>query len=131
MANKLATALGCMVLAAGIPAFAQKSPTPPESTRPDNSRANKGDTGPTADQQSESKEDRALAKQIRDAITSDKSLSTYAHNVKVIVQNGVVTLKGPVNSESEKMAIESRAKSAAGKAQVENEITIAPSKTSK
>src|SRR5690348_7664098 len=99
MANKLAIALGCMILVASIPGAAQRSPTP---VNPDNSRVNKGDTGPKADQQSEAKEDRELAQRIRHAITSDKSLSAYAHNIKVIVQNGVVTLRGPVESEMEK-----------------------------
>jgi hypothetical protein len=39
---------------------------------------------------------------IRAAIHKDKSLSTYAHNVKIITQGGKVTLKGPIHSEAEK-----------------------------
>ena len=127
MTNKLAIAFGCLVLAASIPLSAQRT-TPATQDRPDNSRANKNDPGPTADQQAETKEDRELAQKIRDSITSDKSLSTYAHNVKVIVQNGVVTLRGPVDSDLEKKTVESNAKKVAGSAQVNSEITIAPPK---
>ena len=48
----------------------------------------------------------------------DKSLSTYAHNVKIITQNGMVTLKGPVHSAEEKQAIESKATAVAGDGKV-------------
>lgn len=98
------------------------------SVKPDNTKVNKRDRSanePTADQQKMNKEDRELAKKIRSAIVKDKSLSTYAHNVKVIVQNGTVTLKGPVHSENEKKTIESKAVAAAGGAdKVRNELTV-------
>jgi hyperosmotically inducible protein len=124
-ALKFALALGL----AALPAAAQRpQPDPSQVTPPDNTKANKNDPGPTADQQSETKEDRELAQKIRSAITSDKSLSTYAHNVKVIVQNGVVTLRGPVESTAEKAAVASKAKSAASGVDVHDELTIAPPK---
>jgi hyperosmotically inducible protein len=81
---------------------------------------------PTADQQKENQTDRELARQIRRALVKDKSLSTNAHNVKVIVQNGTVTLKGPVNSEEEKQTVESKAAEVAGASKVSSEIQIAP-----
>lgn len=56
----------------------------------------------------------------------DKSLSTYAHNVKVISQNGMVTLKGPVKSEEEKQAIEAKAAQIAGADKVTNQLEVAP-----
>jgi len=57
----------------------------------------------------------------------DKSLSTYAHNVKVISQNGVVTLKGPVRSEEEKRAIEAKAMDVVGSnGKVNNEMSVKP-----
>ena len=68
---------------------------------------------------------------IRRAVVEDKSLSTYAHNVKIIAQDGKVTLKGPVRSEDEKQAIEQKAKDVAGADNVVNEITIKPGKTDK
>ena len=58
----------------------------------------------------------------------DKSLSTYAHNVKMISQNGKVTLKGPVRSEEEKQTIEQKATEVAGAGNVTNEITVKPEK---
>ncbi len=56
--------------------------------------------------------------------TLDTSHST--HNVKIIAQNGVVTLKGPVHSEAEKSSIEQRASSIAGQSKVKNEIDVKP-----
>jgi hyperosmotically inducible periplasmic protein len=84
---------------------------------PDNTRVNKRDRAAgeaTADQQKNNRTDLDLTKDIRKSIMDDKSLSTYAHNVKVISQNGTVTLKGPVKSENEKSSIVSKAVSIAG-----------------
>jgi osmotically-inducible protein OsmY len=95
----------------------------------DNTGINKRDnqsTEPTADQQKNSQSDVDLTAKIRRSIVSDKSLSTNAHNVKIIAQNGVVTLKGPVHSEAEKSTIEQRASSIAGQSKVKNEIDVKP-----
>jgi hyperosmotically inducible periplasmic protein len=46
-------------------------------------------------------------------VIADKSLSTYAHNVKIIAQNGMVTVKGPVRSEDERKAIVAKAEAVA------------------
>jgi hyperosmotically inducible protein len=54
----------------------------------------------------------------------DKSLSTNAHNVKIIAQNGMVTLKGPVNSDSEKQAVEAKAAQIAGADKVSSDIQV-------
>lgn len=56
----------------------------------------------------------------------DKSLSTYAHNVKIVTQGGQVTLKGPVRSEHEKKAIEAKAAEVAGDGKVTSELNIKP-----
>jgi osmotically-inducible protein OsmY len=48
---------------------------------------------------------------VRKAIVSDKALSTYAHNVKVVAQNGTVTLRGPVRSDEEKAKVAQLAQS--------------------
>jgi len=85
--------------------------------KPDNTKVNRQDRNanqPTADQQKNNATDLDLTKNIRRSIVEDKSLSSYAHNVKVIRQNGTVTLKGPVKSEAEKSAIVSKAVSLAG-----------------
>ena len=54
----------------------------------------------------------------------DKSLSTYAHNIKVIAQHGKVTLKGPVRSAEEKKTVEDKATEVAGAGNVVSKISI-------
>jgi hyperosmotically inducible periplasmic protein len=94
----------------------------------DNTRINKRDRKPgeaTADQQKMNAGDRDLTQKIRQAIFADKSLSTYAHNIKVISQDGVVTLKGPVHSEDEKQSILAKATQiAGGTSKVIDEVSI-------
>jgi hyperosmotically inducible periplasmic protein len=97
--------------------------------QPDNTKMNQADRSndqPTADQQKNNPSDRQLTQHVRQAIMGDKSLSTYAHNVKIISQNGVVTLKGPVRSDDEKRAIEAKADEVAGKDKVVSEMTVVP-----
>jgi len=94
----------------------------------DNTKANQRDRNssePTADQQSNNRSDSDITKQVRRALVADKSLSTYAHNVKVITQNGSVTLKGPVRSEEEKQAVEQKAAAVVGADHVSSQITVA------
>jgi hyperosmotically inducible protein len=94
---------------------------------PDNSGANQQQSAPgsaTADQQKETPEDRELARKIRKSITDDSTLSTYAHNVKIIVQAGVVILKGPVMSEDEKKSVGAKAELIAGTGNVRNHLTV-------
>jgi osmotically-inducible protein OsmY len=81
---------------------------------------------PTADQQQNNRSDRDITQQVRKAIEGDKDLSSYAHNVKVITQNGQVTLKGPVRSEQEKQAVEAKAAAVAGDGKVTSELTVKP-----
>jgi len=97
--------------------------------QPDNTKMNQEDRSndqPTADQQKNNPSDRQLTQHVRQVIMGDKSLSTYAHNVKIISQNGVATLKGPVRSDDEKRAIEAKADEVAGKDKVVNEMTVVP-----
>ena len=78
----------------------------------------------TADQQPNNVSDRQLTAKIRRAVIADKSLSTYGHNVKIIVAGGTVTLKGPVHSEDEKQKIAAEAVAIAGEGKVTNQITV-------
>ena len=99
-------------------------------TPPDNTKVNTRDRAPaakTADQQGNSKADLDLTQKIRQAITEDKALSTYAHNVKVITLNGHVTLKGPVHTAEEKSALEAKAIEIAGAGKVTNQISVTTS----
>lgn len=92
---------------------------------PDNSANNRTQNqSRTADQQKNNASDRALTAKIRRAVVSDKSLSIYGHNVKIIVIGGAVTLKGPVHSEAEKQNIAAKAEQIAGQGRVTNQITV-------
>ncbi len=99
-----------------------------DEVRPDNSAVNADEANHaqmTAEQQGSSKSDTELARQIRKDIMSDKDLSLYAHNIKIIATNGVVTLKGPVRSETELRTVNRIAAGVAGSKNVKNEIQIA------
>lgn len=100
-----------------------------QQSPPDNTGINKRDRNqnePTADQQKENMSDRELSRQIRRSLVEDKTLSSKAHNVKVIAQNGTVTLKGPVASDQEKQAVEAKAAQIAGADKVTSEIQVSP-----
>lgn len=118
----LSAVLLCAVAGA---AYAQ-----PTSAQSDNTKVNKRDRAagePTADQQKENASDRDLTRKIRRAIVADKSLSTYAHNIKIISEHGTVTLKGPVRSENEKKAVLAKAESVAGSTgKIQDELSIKP-----
>jgi hyperosmotically inducible periplasmic protein len=92
-------------------------------TAPDNTKQNK-DHATTADSQSNASADRATTAKVRKAIVADKNLSTYAHNVKVITNNGQVTLKGPVKSEEEKQQIVSDVSAVVSAENVTNQLTV-------
>jgi osmotically-inducible protein OsmY len=94
---------------------------------PNNSAVNVRDRAPgamTAGEQSNAKSDVALTRKIRRAVVKDHSLSMLAHNVKIVSANGNVTLRGPVNSEAEKVAIASKAKAIAGAGNVDNQLEV-------
>ena len=122
-------ATAALVGALLAPAFSAGAQTAPDNTKTNQQDRAKG--AATADQQKENASDREITQKIRQAVMDDKSLSTYAHNVKVIAQDGQVTLKGPVRSENEKKTVEAKAVEVAGAGHVSNQITIASSKNSK
>ena len=74
--------------------------------------------------QSENKTDRTITQRIRKAVVADHSLSTNAKNVKIITNNGVVTLRGPVKSEHEKTKIVAKAQQAAGVSKVDDQLEV-------
>jgi hyperosmotically inducible protein len=85
----------------------------------------RNDATKTAEDQSENEADRTITQNIRKTITSDESLSTNAKNVKIITNDGIVTLRGPVKSEKEKVDIEAKAKQVSGVKRVDNQLEIA------
>jgi hyperosmotically inducible protein len=104
-----------------------------QATAPDNTKVNKRDqakTSATADNAKDNPADREIMQKIRKSIMDDKALSTYAHNVKIISQNGSVTLKGPVRSAAEKATIEQKATEVASAGKVINQLTVARTKKS-
>jgi hyperosmotically inducible periplasmic protein len=93
----------------------------------DNTKVNQRDQSPnqpTADQQKDNSSDRDITQEIRKAIVKDKSLSTYAHNVKIVTQGGQVTLKGPVRSDDEKRAIETKAAAVVGASNINDQLEV-------
>jgi osmotically-inducible protein OsmY len=107
-----------------VPAVSMSAQTPA-----DNTKVNKQDrdkSAVTADQQKENATDRVLTQKIRRSLLADKTLSTYAHNVKVVSQNGQVTLKGPVRTEAEKQTVEGKAREIAGADHVVDQMSVAP-----
>jgi hyperosmotically inducible protein len=114
-----------LLMGIGLTAVAQDS----APTEPDNTKVNERDkdsSQPTADQQKENPSDRDITRQIRQSVMKDKSLSSYAHNVKIISQNGMVTLKGPVRSDDEKHAVEAKAADVVGQDKVSSELEVKP-----
>ena len=106
------------------PVFAQSAAP---AVAPDNTQTNMRDrsaTEPTADQGSNQKSDREIMASIRKSIIADKSLSTYAHNIKVISANGKVTVKGPVRSDQESQNILDKASQVVGAGNVTNELSV-------
>lgn len=88
-----------------------------------NARDRDGATKTSGDQ-SENEADRALTQKIRQAITSDDGLSTNGQNVKIIMSDGQVTLRGPVKSAKEKADIAAKATQIAGVKQVDNQLEV-------
>ena len=67
-----------------------------------------------------------MTAKIRRALVSDHTLSTYGHNVKIIVAGGAVTLKGPVHSDAERQNIVAKAGAIAGQNKVTDQLTVKP-----
>ena len=109
------------------PTFAQQNTAPVTSTQADNTKLNvrdKASATPTADDQSNNSADLKTAAAVRSAIVADGSLSTMAHNVKLVAMGGVVTLRGPVASEAEKTKVAKIAADVVGVVRVHNTLDI-------
>jgi hyperosmotically inducible protein len=119
-----AVSLLAAILLIPVSGFSQDQTAPSGATSPDNTATNKGQKN-TAEQQSEKTSDRQITQKIRQSLISDKSLSTNAHNCKIITKNGTVTLKGPVDSAEEKQTIASKAADVVGGAdKINNQLTV-------
>jgi hyperosmotically inducible periplasmic protein len=104
-----------------------REPAASDSSEADNTKRNSSEQNKntdTAEKQSNSKDDLALTQKIRQAVMKDDSLSMNAKNVKIIAQDGKITLKGPVDSQQEKDTIATKAGEIAGKDKVDNQIEV-------
>lgn len=100
----------------------------PSNTSPTNSGINERDRDSSAKtpiDQNENQQDINITAEIRKQVVATE-MSTNAHNVKIITQDGKVTLRGPVDSEDEKSRIEKIAQDVAGKENVDNQIEVTP-----
>lgn len=103
------------------------APSPPKATDADNTARNTRDADgatPTPLDQGQSTADVKVTAAIRSAVLADKSMSMNAQNIKIITKDGVVTLRGPVNSLNEKNSIESIARATPGVTRVENQLEV-------
>src|SRR5277367_171591 len=126
--TRLLLPLGSLAFSASLMAVPMPRNQDPQQTPPDNTKQNKEQPGPTAEDQKMNPSDRAITQKIRKALHDDSNLSTYAHNIKIISQDGKVTLRGPVRSEDEKAGIEAKAVAVAGVGNVSNQLEVAPPK---
>ncbi len=106
-------------------AMAQDTAPAPDNTGSNAVATNSSAMSSVADGQSNLSSDLKITQRIRKSVMADKSLSTYAHNVKIVSVNGAVTLNGVVKSAHEKKVIQAKARAVAGKGNVTNDLTIA------
>ena len=98
-----------------------------DKTKPDNTAINERDRSretQTSGDQSNSSADLKITQAIRQALMKDSELSTTAKNVKIITNNGQVTLRGPVKNAQEKAKIDQLAKSAGGGAKIDDQLEV-------
>ena len=114
-------ALACLS-AVSIAAMAADDKTKRDNTAT-NGRDRSGETQTSGDQ-SNSSADLKVTQAIRQALMRDDTLSTTAKNIKVITENGQVTLRGPVKNAQEKTKVSQLAKSAAGGAHVVDQLDV-------
>jgi hyperosmotically inducible protein len=89
----------------------------------DNSARNQ-EHSKTAESQKDNDRDVAITQKIRQAITNDNAISTNGKNIKIITENGNVTLKGPVDTQQEKENIGNKAGLVSGVTKVDNQLEV-------
>jgi osmotically-inducible protein OsmY len=98
-----------------------------KTVTPDNTGVNQrdraGETITPPDQQ-ENAGDLAITQQLRKDIVEDDAMSFDAKNIKIITSGAVVTLRGPVESQVEKAALEAKARRIPGVASVDNQLEV-------
>lgn len=100
-----------------------------EAPKADNTAQNQGATrndAVTPQKQGNSKSDVTVLAEVRKSVMAEKELSMDAKNVKILYSKGLVTLRGPVDSEEEKTKVQDLAKACSGVTSVKNMLTVAP-----
>lgn len=94
----------------GMADLREADPDRPSERAPDNTAHNKAASGeaegPTPFDQGTSESDRKITQVIRKAVMADDSLSFNAKNIKIITRDRHVVLRGPVNNQKERAAVE-------------------------
>ena len=125
--NSIPTSFALLLALGAITLLARSNEPKPKA---DDSRVNQRDQKQgeaTAGQQKRNAGDRDLAAKIRRSLMADKSLSLYAHNVNIISQNGIVTLKGPVRTDLELQTVLANTVEITGNLnKIVNEMAVAP-----
>lgn len=116
--STLAVLIVSTACVSGVPSLAQNT------SRPVDNSSQNSNQPVIADKQNNNSSDLATTAQVRRALMHDRDLSTYAHNVKILVADGAVTLKGPVNSDAEKARVAADAASVVSPDKITNELTV-------
>ena len=111
---------------ASVSAQDRSSQTASDADNTVNNKPDHAASGTTADQQKNGNSDLQLTASIRQSIVADSSLSTYAHNVKIVVEDGEATLKGPVRTPEEKSTVAAKAAAIVGQDNVVDEMSVVP-----
>jgi len=118
-----------LIVVGGLAIAAEPAdPSPDSRYNADNTGRNVRDResgARTADQQSNKPDDVRITREIRGAVVGDDSLSTNAHNVKIVTVDGVVTLRGPVKSADERTRVASLAEHVSGVKKINNQLEVA------
>lgn len=117
----------CFICARGV--MAEDAPDANKSDKGDNSSRNTRERDAAEKNPADQKgtpADIAITQKIRRALMDDKDLSTYAHNIKIITQDGMVNLKGPVRTTEEKKSCEDKAVAVVGVEKVKSQLEVAP-----
>ncbi len=111
-----------------LAALALALPLRAHATDAENSKRNvvdRNEATVTPGDQGESKADLAITKEIRKQVVAHDGFSLDAKNVKIVTRDGVVTLRGPVKTASEKEMVASLAAQTDGVKRVDDQLEIA------
>jgi hyperosmotically inducible periplasmic protein len=122
--RRVASFASCLLVSLSLGSIASAAEPPKADNTAQNEGAMRNDAV-TAQKQSNRKSQVAVLGDVRKSIMADKELSMDAKNVKILYSKGLVTLRGPVDSDAEKSKVEELAKGCSGVTTVKNLLTVA------